>query len=426
MFVIVVEDGLDLLGIAPLVIETRWPMRIARFMGAGMLDYGVADHCDFVVDDAHEESVLTAILDELLRKAAAWDILDLHQVPGSSPIITRWLEDIDRRGLSFCVDARSPSYQIDLPGTWRDYLGKLSGNTRSTLERKTRKLASEHELRFERVEDVARLPAAMDTLFALHTERWNSRGDPGIFCTNEFRHFHRDLASSLLEKGWLDLTVMLADGTPVGAIYNFAYRDTVSYYASGFEPNPEWDRYSLGKVLLGHSIRAGIDRGMAVFDLLRGDGEYKSRFAPRLATNYRLRGARKSTVHGLYARVQQCHRLAEAPRKSLDRVWILVRHMNGAGPDGIANGGGQKGLNDAMEIATNWPRSQLHSLRDRLRQALTASMTAAPKRAVKCKGIPNEAPIKNPSRTIITQATPNLNNHQSLTIWSGLPSLWAG
>ncbi|MBI4320714.1 MAG: GNAT family N-acetyltransferase [Chloroflexi bacterium] len=309
MFVVIVEHEEGLVGIAPLVIESKWPMRVVRFMGAGSLDYSVADYGDILVSEGLEQEVLDQILQVLHHHSDDWDILDLHQVPGHSPLIlSAWLDDVDRRGLPFSVDRQDVAYQIDLPDTWQGYLEMLSGNARSSLGRKMRKLESEHDTRFERVYEPSRLQEALNTLFSLHTARWRSRGLPGIFDTMQMQEFHREVASRFLERGWLDLTILCSDGEAVGAIYNYEYDDTVSFYASGFQPKPEWDRYSLGTALLSCSITRAIDGRMAMFDLLRGDGEYKSRLGARPATAYRIRIASARAAHTAYTVVSKLHR----------------------------------------------------------------------------------------------------------------------
>lgn len=43
--------------------------------------------------------------------------------------------------------------------------------------------------------------------------------------------------------------------------------------------DPDFDRYSLGFLLCVNAMRAAIEDGMSEFRLLRGDEQYKNRFA---------------------------------------------------------------------------------------------------------------------------------------------------
>ncbi|MBI4317746.1 MAG: GNAT family N-acetyltransferase [Chloroflexi bacterium] len=325
VFVIVVEDGSDVVGIAPLVIDRKGLLRAVRFMGAQSPGLSVSDYCSFVIAPGREETALRMFLEALLERSREWDVLDLQEVPADSCLMASWLDEVDRRALHFSAERLNTSYPVPLPDTWQSYLERLSPNTRSELERKTRKLTREHNVQFERVGEAAQLSDRMNTLFALHTERWTSRGLPGIFTNERLRPFHLEVASRFLEKGWLDLTIITADGEAIGAIYNFEYRDTTCYYISGFRSTKEWSRYSLGSILLGNSIKRAIDKGVKVFDLLRGNDPYKSRFDPQQKTNYRLIVSKTRSTHGLYLEVTKLRGKLKALTGSLRSIGHKVR-----------------------------------------------------------------------------------------------------
>jgi CelD/BcsL family acetyltransferase involved in cellulose biosynthesis len=71
--------------------------------------------------------------------------------------------------------------------------------------------------------------------------------------------------------------VLEADGAPRAVWYGFRFGQMDWYYQSGRDP--EWERQSVGFVLLTHTIRQAFDDGMLEYRLLRGGEEYKSRFA---------------------------------------------------------------------------------------------------------------------------------------------------
>ena len=55
-----------------------------------------------------------------------------------------------------------------------------------------------------------------------------------------------------LERGWLRLWVLEADGKAVAAWYGFRFAQIDWYYQSGRDP--DWERQSVGFVLLAHTI----------------------------------------------------------------------------------------------------------------------------------------------------------------------------
>ncbi len=175
--------------------------------------------------------------------------------------------------------------------TWDDYLAQRSSNFRSQVRRKERKLIRDHGLTYRLSDDPARLDRDLDTLFALHRARWAEEGSGAMDGAREA--FHRDFAPQALDRGWLRLWIAEADGQPVAVWYGFRFGGADWYYQFGRDP--EWDKTSVGLVLLAHTVREAIADGQREYKLLRGGEGYKDRFAtgdPGLETVAVGRGAR--------------------------------------------------------------------------------------------------------------------------------------
>jgi len=63
----------------------------------------------------------------------------------------------------------------------------------------------------------------------------------------------------------------------VAAWYGFRFGGSDWHYQSGRDVS--WDRYSVGSVLLAHTIRDCIEAGLPEYRFLRGGEAYKQRFA---------------------------------------------------------------------------------------------------------------------------------------------------
>ena len=81
----------------------------------------------------------------------------------------------------------------------------------------------------------------------------------------------------------------------MAAWYGFRFGGADWYYQLGRDP--EWDKESIGLVLLAHTIRAPSTTACRTYRLLRGGESYKARFAtadPGIQTGGRPRGPRAS------------------------------------------------------------------------------------------------------------------------------------
>lgn len=237
------------------------PARLIRLLG-----HGQGDRLGPICMDADRTRVAAALRPVL--RAAPWSnaVVLAEQLPAEA----RWAALLGARGVS-----REGSPVVELSTrSWDDFLAGRSANLRQQLRAKERRLARAHELRYRLVEDAAALPAAMDTLFALHGTRWGDAGAPAF---GQARAFHRAFAARAQQRGWLRLWLLEVDGRAVAAWHGFRFGGADWYYQSGRDP--AWDRQSVGTVLLAHTIRDCVEAGVPRYLLLRGDETYKRRFA---------------------------------------------------------------------------------------------------------------------------------------------------
>jgi CelD/BcsL family acetyltransferase involved in cellulose biosynthesis len=239
--------------VLPLAVSGRRPLRLARFLGHGPAD----EQGPISAPEARQAAF------EALFEGRYWDVLLAERLAPGHGLRGRLL-----RRESSPVIARPP-------GGWEEYLAGRSRNLRSQLGRKRRKLERDNGLAFSLCDDPARLDADLEVLYRLHRARWGEEGSGAL--SGARATFHRDFARTALERGWLRLWLAEADGKAVAAWYGFRFGGAESYYQSGRDP--EWERSSVGLVLLAHTMEQAMNDGMREYRLLRGGEGYKGRFA---------------------------------------------------------------------------------------------------------------------------------------------------
>ena len=292
LHVTIVEDKGDPIALLPLAHRRIAGMKGLAFLGTGPFDYGRADYQDALIEDGWEIEACEAFAGQLQASAGGWDVVMLQDLPVASRLL-RLLPDVARaHGWTVALQPDNDVYLIELPATWDEYASTLSTNVRSNLGRKQRKLEREHNARFERIESPEQLDEALEQLFDLHNHRWQAKRGSSkvqtIFSREASREFHKEVARSLLWAGMLDLTLLRADEEVIGARYSYEYHGSKAFYASGYRTDDEWSKFSLGAVMDLQSIQASIKAGLKYEDLLRNEGEYKSRYAPQRSDNQRL------------------------------------------------------------------------------------------------------------------------------------------
>jgi CelD/BcsL family acetyltransferase involved in cellulose biosynthesis len=254
------DEGGRLAAILPLYLSSRRPLRVLRFLG-----HGPGDELRPICAPDDRELAATALRDGIPQ--SGWDLLLAERMPTAEG----WAERLPGSPVR-----RESSPLLRTEGrTWDEYLAGRSRNFREQVCRRERKLAREHELAYRMTDDPARLDDDLTTLFRLHESRWGEQGSGALAGQRE--RFHRDFAARALERGWLRLVFLEVDGQPVAAWYGLRYGGADWFYQAGRDP--AWDHYSAGFVLMVHTVRSAFEDGMREYRLLRGDEEYKGRFA---------------------------------------------------------------------------------------------------------------------------------------------------
>lgn len=284
-------DG-RLVSVLPLYLWRARRPRVIRFLGHGPGDELGPVHALGAEDVAARG--LRVVLD-MLR----WDVFFGEQLP----VEERWSALL---GASTWRWEASPILRIPRGG-WDEYLASRSSNFRQQLARRRRALEGTGAVGF-RLADETSLDRDLDTLFALHRVRWGSR-------QTDFAdtRFHRELAHTALERGWLRLWLLELDGRPVAAWHGFQVGEVTSYYQAGRDP--AYERFSVGFVLLAHTLRAAIEEGATEYRFGRGAEGFKYRFTredPGLETVALPRGPVGRAALGFGRTVQYMHRLRRA------------------------------------------------------------------------------------------------------------------
>jgi CelD/BcsL family acetyltransferase involved in cellulose biosynthesis len=277
------RDQGALVGLLPLVVAPYGPTRRVTFLGAPEADYQ-----DLLAAPAHATAVRDAFAAWLGGAARLWDVVDLPDVREDSPLaaLAPPSPDLDARRY---VHRVCPYLTLDGDGDWPVAAGK---KLRTRVGQQRRRLQRDFQLDFD-VAGADELPHALDDLFWLHDRRWRRRGLRGAFARPSVRRFHRELARRFAARGWLRLHRLRVDGKTRAAFYCFADAARVYYYLSGFDLG--LSRYSPGAVLMARAVEDAQASGARVFDLLRGDENYKRHWGARERRTLRVVVAKRTS-----------------------------------------------------------------------------------------------------------------------------------
>jgi CelD/BcsL family acetyltransferase involved in cellulose biosynthesis len=255
------QEG-ELVGILPVYLASRRPLRVVRLLG-----HGAGDELGPICAPRNRAAVVAAARTGLDLLEPGWDVFVAESLPGDAA----WRAFEGGRQLS-----RIPNPVLEIGGiSWDDYMASRSGKFRQQVRRNERRLSRDHSLAYRMTDDPAQLEADLDTLVELHGARWGKESS-GVFAGADAR-LHREFAAAALERGWLRLWFLELEGSPVAARLGYRFGGADVGYQSGRDP--AWDRFGVGFLLQVHTIREAMTDGIGEYRFLRGGEGYKDRFA---------------------------------------------------------------------------------------------------------------------------------------------------
>jgi predicted N-acyltransferase len=295
LYVLVVYDRGQPVGIAPWYRENcPCQGRVLRFLGLGEI---CSEYLSVLCLPEMEERVAEALAQWLTAVPRSggpasdpddqWDLLELSGVDVQDAPVLRLAEELELRRNLVHRSVGWNCWQVALPGSWEEFLAKLSKNHRKQLRRRQRTILDGRRDVVHRVQGIADLPRAQEILVDLHQRRRRSLGGQGCFTSRRFTAFHHDVMPEMLRAGQLRLAWLEVDGRPVVAEYQLTGDRVVYAYQSGINP----DALDLAPGSLGHLLmfRRAIDGGYRAFDFLRGDELYKRHWRARARPTWHVR-----------------------------------------------------------------------------------------------------------------------------------------
>lgn len=264
----------EVLGLAPLQIKAD----SASLIGST----NVCDYLDFVVAAGKEGVFFDVLLDHLARHGLKY--LELGLLRPGSTVLASLVKVAENRGCKVSVSSEDISLELELPATWDDYLGTLTGKQRHEVKRKFRRLYEAGDINLRIVEDAQEIPEQMTVFFDLFKKSSNEKA---AFMTDQMMSFFQTLATAMAKLKLLKLYLLELNAIPVAVSMCFDFNDTLHLYNSGFDPR--FRALAVGLLCKVLSIKDGIERGRKKYDFLKGPETYKYRLGGKEVPLYHCR-----------------------------------------------------------------------------------------------------------------------------------------
>ncbi len=266
------QDG-SMVGLVPCFRHLWQNARQLTLIGSGITDY-----LDPFIAEEGADRTISAIGQYLAE--ANCDLCDWQDLSATSPLLR--LAQMDQLDVSVAPD--TVCSEVELEANFEQYWMQRSSEMRRNVRRYAEKAEKIAPLSFHVDDDYN--PETLDTLFALHTARWKSRGESGMVEANNSGDFMRSASRALARRGVLRLFTLRWCERVVAAVLAFSWNGKLYGYFSAFDP--EHEHLGFGRILLSKCIRYAYETGHSHWNFLRGDEPYKTSWGAQCIPKCRL------------------------------------------------------------------------------------------------------------------------------------------
>jgi CelD/BcsL family acetyltransferase involved in cellulose biosynthesis len=276
LHIVVVRNEGAIVGIAPLMRENVviYGLPVRRL---ALLANDHTPRTDFVVVGT-EDDVYRAIWSVLRSEMDRWDVLQLTQLPRTSPTISAMSRLASAEHLPIGTWRSGDSPYLELVGNWESYWTTLPSKFRSNVRNRLGRLKAIGEPVLEVLTDTTAIAAALDDTWRLEASGWKDKEGTSIASDRTVQRFYTLLAERGADRGWLRLLFLNAGGKRIAVSYSAVYDRRLFLLKTGHDR--DFHTCSPFKLLTYLAAQEAYTRGLREIDFLGDTEPWKQEWSP--------------------------------------------------------------------------------------------------------------------------------------------------
>jgi CelD/BcsL family acetyltransferase involved in cellulose biosynthesis len=264
----------ELIGILPLLSRTKEGLREIALLGVGTSDY-----LDFILHPKHVERCVRFFFQEILSHAGKWDVFHCTRLIEDKATLLGLTQYIEPNGNFRClVREFSVAPFININQTWQSYLGTLKTKILSDTRRQLRRLEAKSKgIRYKKIDSLEEFVKFFDKLVEFHKVRRDKfKGDYSMFNQGSIIEFYKRVSLKLLANHKLHMSLIACGDELLALHLGFAAEGKFYYLVPVI--NWEYEKFSVGRILLLHLLEEAFAEHYREFDFCYGNEAYKYDF----------------------------------------------------------------------------------------------------------------------------------------------------
>jgi CelD/BcsL family acetyltransferase involved in cellulose biosynthesis len=245
-----------------------------------------SDHLGIVWLVSLNKNTINEILDLIWQHIRDKGVLNLTDLQPSDPLIPEIANWARNKSIYRKKNIGEICPRIELPNVYEEYLMQLSSNFRSQVRSSYRKVLKNKNIVIKSISSSAEVDKYIDALINLNITRMGQKEKISSFSNKSMQAFFKQVSIDMVKRNTAWLDVLLYDNKLMSASLHLVHGNTIYYYQGGFDP--DYARWRPSTVLFAHVIRRAIEHKYLYFDFLRGNEQYKYRWAAMPVENINL------------------------------------------------------------------------------------------------------------------------------------------
>lgn len=205
--------------------------------------------------------------------------LSLSFVEAEAETTAAIVAEAAERGYVVHRRAAEASPEVEVTGSWDDYLPTISKNMRREFRRRQKRLAEAGTFAFEVHESADDLAQLVEEAFAVEAASWKGQSGTAVIADPVTLDFYQRVASWAGARGWLRICLMRLDGRPIAS--DFALESERIFYSLKGGYDPGYAEYSPGRLMDGLEIQRAHELGLRRFEFGGDPEHHKLQWRPR-------------------------------------------------------------------------------------------------------------------------------------------------
>lgn len=291
--IFIIQEHDAILAIVPFYVQNN---KVLRFIGTGEAeeDEVATEYLDIICHKKNSDIIIQELKKYILTSSIKKMLFNNHL---ENSLINKLLKTIQPLYWHHSIVC-GVRYSIDINANESPIETNIDQATLKRLQRAKRSFHNKLNGEILTFNSPEKVLEGFNALVNLHSLRWQSKHQQGVFSSKKFSLFHKSFCQYAAKKQWLKLHVLSANDQYISAIYCLSYQKKTHFYQSGiddkFKPN-----VSPGLLMHLFEIENAIKNKEESYDFMKGKlhGSYKEKLSNQRTLMYNTSVLKKTSTN---------------------------------------------------------------------------------------------------------------------------------